>query len=303
METIKDVSNLEEYLKNLKRVGFQSTSLGEARGILRKIKEEKPTVFFAFTANMVASGIRGYVAKLVGSGLVNAIITTAGSLEHDLIKSFKDYLLGDFEIKDEELREKGMNRVGNILIDNSCYEFLEKINFKIFERYVKKGEISPSQLAREYGEVIAREGKNKRNSFLYQAYKREIPVFSPGILDGAIGLNLYFFRNMRKENKEFSINPSLDINKLSKIVLEAEKTAGIILGGGISKHHTIGINIVRGGLDYAIYVTTSQEFDGSLSGAKPKEGVSWGKIKDEKNSTVVYGEASLVLPLLMEGII
>lgn len=35
----------------------------------------------------------------------------------------------------------------------------------------------------------------------------------------------------------------------------------------------------RKGADYSVYVNTSQEFDGSDSGAKPDEAVSWGKIR------------------------
>ena len=39
------------------------------------------------------------------------------------------------------------------------------------------------------------------------------------------------------------------------------------------------ILLQRNGADYAVYVNTAQEFDGSDSGARPDEAVSWGKIK------------------------
>ena len=35
----------------------------------------------------------------------------------------------------------------------------------------------------------------------------------------------------------------------------------------------------RNGADFAVFVNTAQEFDGSDSGARPDEAVSWGKIK------------------------
>ena len=35
----------------------------------------------------------------------------------------------------------------------------------------------------------------------------------------------------------------------------------------------------RNGADYTVFVNTAQEFDGSDSGARPDEAVSWGKIK------------------------
>lgn len=37
----------------------------------------------------------------------------------------------------------------------------------------------------------------------------------------------------------------------------------------------------RNGADYAVFVNTGQEFDGSDSGARPDEAVSWGKIKTD----------------------
>jgi deoxyhypusine synthase len=63
-------------------------------------------------------------------------------------------------------------------------------------------------------------------------------------------------------------------------------------------------NLFRGGADYAVYISTGMEGDGSLSGAPPEEAVSWGKIKDEDsepNYTQIEAEATLVLPLLVAG--
>lgn len=57
------------------------------------------------------------------------------------------------------------------------------------------------------------------------------------------------------------------------------KTGMIILGGGLPKHHICNANMMRNGADYAIYINTGQEFDGSDSGARPDEAVSWGKIR------------------------
>ena len=35
----------------------------------------------------------------------------------------------------------------------------------------------------------------------------------------------------------------------------------------------------RNGADYSVYINTGQEFDGSDSGARPDEAISWGKIR------------------------
>jgi len=42
-----------------------------------------------------------------------------------------------------------------------------------------------------------------------------------------------------------------------------------------------------------------QEFDGSDSGARPDEAISWGKIKIDAKPVKVYGDASFIFPLLV----
>lgn len=43
----------------------------------------------------------------------------------------------------------------------------------------------------------------------------------------------------------------------------------------------------RNGADYAVYINTGNEFDGSDSGARPEEAKSWGKIRKEANAVKV----------------
>ena len=46
--------------------------------------------------------------------------------------------------------------------------------------------------------------------------------------------------------------------------------------------------IQRNGADYSVFVNTAQEFDGSDSGARPDEAISWGKIKTTAQPVKVY---------------
>jgi len=290
MDEIKDISGKDVFADS-EHIGFQATNIGRTVELIKKMKKEKATIFFTFTANMIASGLRGLFAEMCKKKYIDVIITTGGSLDHDLIKSEKPYLLGDFNLDDKELHKKGVNRIGNILVPNDRYELLEKKMQPIFERlYSEKKMVSPSELADEIGKSVKDE-----NSFLYWCSKNDIPVFSPGITDSAIGLQTYFFKQKRKD---FGIDVTADMQNLASRVLDADKTAGIILGGGISKHHAIGVNILRGGMDYAVYVTTAPEFDGSLSGAKTKEAVSWGKIQESANHITVNADASIAFPMI-----
>ena len=284
-----------ELVGHMSASGFQGSEIGEAVRIIKKMKEEKATVFLSFTANMVATGLRGLIAQLVKEKFVDVIITTGGSVDHDLIRSGKDYLLGGFGMDDAQLHRKGVNRLGNILIPSDRYVFLEKKIQKLFaSMHERKDTWTPSELIAEVGSVIDDEG-----SFLHWASKNGIPVFCPGITDSAIGLQLYFYK---QDHTDFRIDVSGDM-KLADIVINSEKRGGIILGGGIAKHHTIGVNILREGLDYAVYVTTSSPWDGSLSGATANEAKSWSKIKEKGNTATVYGDATVVFPLIIAGVL
>jgi deoxyhypusine synthase len=293
--TIEDARSAAALVSKFPALGFQATKLAEATELANRMKKEKATIFLTFTANMVASGLRGLFAGLCREKYMAAIITTAGALEHDFIRAHAKYELGDFVMDDAGLHNKGMNRIGNILVPTSHYELFEKKITPIFEKlYQEKKLPSPSELAYEMGASIKDEG-----SFLYWCAKNKIPVFCPGITDGAMGLQTYFFKQKRKD---FGIDVTRDMGHLASLVLNADKTGGIILGGGISKHHAIGVNILRGGFDYAVYITTAQPWDGSLSGARTSEAVSWGKISEKANHVTVDAEATLAFPLFAAGL-
>ncbi len=290
-----DVKDLSVGDDDFSQVGFQATNIAKSVELIKKMKKEKATIFLAFTSNMVASGLRGVFTELCKQKYVDCIITAGGSLDHDLIKSAKKYQLGDFMMDDKALHQKSMNRIGNILVPNDCYVYLEEFMQDVFSDLYKKDKIiSPSQIASKIGE------KTKKDSFLFWCTKNKIPVFSPGITDSAIGLQAYFFK---QKKKDFGIDVTKDMNDLAQLVLNADKTGAIVLGGGISKHHTIAVNILRGGLDYAVYVTTSSPWDGSLSGARTQEAISWGKLKEESRYVTVDCDATIAFPLIVSKLL
>ncbi|KAF9616661.1 hypothetical protein IFM89_031525 [Coptis chinensis] len=148
--------------------------------------------------------------------------------------------------------------------------------------------------------VIARLGKeiNDESSYLFWAYKNGIPVFCPGIIDGSLGDMLYFhsFRN-----PGLVIDIVQDIRAMNGEAVHANhrKTGMIILGGGLSKHHICNANMMHNGADYAVFINTAQEFDGSDSGAQPDKAVSWGKLRGSAKTVKVHCDATIAFPLLV----
>jgi deoxyhypusine synthase len=89
------------------------------------------------------------------------------------------------------------------------------------------------------------------------------------------------------------------LRNINDIALKAKKSAQIIIGGGVVKHHINNANLMRNGADFSVLINTAQEFDGSDAGARPDEAISWGKIAVGAKSVKVYAEATLVLPIIV----
>jgi deoxyhypusine synthase len=200
-------------------------------------------------------------------------------------------------MNDAKLREEGINRLGNVLVPNDSYGIIiEKKIQTLLGNLWKEGvkEVSSSQFCREIGLRTCNE-----SSILYWAARNNIPVFVPGITDGAVGYQTWLF----SQDHDFRLNLLKDSGQLSDIVCTAKKTGALLVGGGISKHHTLWWNQFRDGLDYAVYISTADEWDGSLSGARPREAVSWGKISEKAKRIMIEGDASLILPIMASSLI
>lgn len=123
-----------------------------------------------------------------------------------------------------------------------------------------------------------------------------MPVFCPALTDGSLGDMMYFFSYKRPE---FEVDLIGDIRRLNDEAVRARATGMIILGGGLVKHHTCNANLMRNGADFAVFINTAQEFDGSDAGARPDEAISWGKVRIDAQPVKVYADATLVFPLLV----
>jgi deoxyhypusine synthase len=200
-------------------------------------------------------------------------------------------------MNDIELHRKGINRLGNIIIPMDSYGKIleEKMQPILKDLYKLKKRWSTRDIIWEFGKRLEDEDGG-RDSIMYWAWKKRVPMFIPGIMDGAFGSQLWQFY---QDHRDFAIDLLKDSQELSEIVFSAKKSGAIIVGGGISKHHVVWWNQFRDGLDYAIYLTTAVEYNGSLSGAQTREAISWGKIKEEAEHVTVEGDATITLPIIV----
>ncbi|MDE1725982.1 MAG: deoxyhypusine synthase [Thaumarchaeota archaeon] len=297
--SIKSDTDLQTIFKQMSESGgFESRNLADGLEILSTMINDKQCVkFLSFVAAITSTGLRGIIVDMLKKKMFDVAITTCGALDHDIARYFSNYLEGSFTLDDSELLEKNIHRLGNVLVPMDSYgPIIEEKMQQFLEEAYKAGtrEMSTADITRMIGEHLG------EGSFLYWAYKNNIPVIVPGIVDGAVGSQIWMFT---QKHKDFKLNVAADGDLLSGLIFKAKKSGALMLGGGISKHHTLWWNQYRDGLDYAVYITTAQEFDGSLSGALVKEAISWGKVTQNAKQTTIHAEITTILPFLYSALL
>ena len=278
--------------------GFTAKNLALSVEILEAMLKEREILnFLSFPACIIATGTRGIVRGMVKRNWFHVLVTTCGTLDHDLARCYRDYFHGNFYMDDKELHRKGVSRIGNVLVPNASYgEIIEEKMTEFLKSIYAEGkrELATYELCWEIGKRL------NENSILYWCWKNGIPVIVPGITDGAVGYQLWMFS---QDHNDLKINVLKDEQLLNDMIWQVKKSGALIIGGGISKHHVLWWNLFKKGLDYAVYITTAVEYDGSLSGARPREAISWGKIREKAKTVTIEADATIALPIMYAALL
>jgi len=298
VEPVRDLklsasSSVLEVVKRMGEMGgFMGPHLTRSLDTLVSMIERKDCLrILTFTGNLVSTGLRGIFADMLRRRFFDLVITTCGALDHDIARTLSTYYHGTFDADDVELRSRQIHRLGNVFIPFEGYGVtIEKFVRSFVESLPPGTVLSTYELCWRLGELLKSE-----DSILYWAHINRIPVVVPGIYDGAVGYNLWLYG----KRSGVRVDVTKDQDLLDDLMWSHEVKGALIVGGGISKHHALWWSQFGGeGLDYAVYITSSDEYDGSLSGARPKEAQSWGKVAPKARAVFVKADATLVLPFL-----
>jgi len=278
--------------------GFESVNLSDGLEILSEMIADKQCLrFVSFVGAVISTGLRGIIKNMIKNKWFDVAITTCGALDHDIARHFSHYKEGSFTMDDMELADQNIHRLGNVLVPMDSYgPLIEEKMQEFLEEEYQKGtkEMTTVEISKMIGKHLG------EDSFLYWAYKNDISVVVPGIMDGAVGSQIWLFT---QKHNDFKLDMTGDANLLSGLIFKAEKSGAFMIGGGISKHHTLWWNQYREGLDYAFYITTAQEFDGSLSGALVREAISWGKVTQKAKQATLHAEVTTILPFIFAALV
>ncbi|TEU09970.1 deoxyhypusine synthase [Candidatus Bathyarchaeota archaeon] len=283
-----------ELAEEMRRAGVIGAGrVGKAVEIVAEMFSDPDyTTFITLSGPLVPSGMRLIFRDLIRDGYVDAVVTNGANMVHDIVEAMgRSHMVGEVDVDDAELLERGINRVYDIFIESDTWVALEGFVWGILDGLPedRRVDVPFHGLLREIGLKLDDEG-----SILFTAARKGVPIFCPGLLDSMLGIPLWMY----SKRSRLVINPLKDFDLLGDMIYEAKKTGAIILGGGMPKHHTQYMNTLREGLDAAVQISTARVEDGSLSGAPLKESVSWGKLKGDKASTI-FGDVTVVFPLIV----
>jgi len=289
-----------------------------------KYSQEDVTIGLSIAGALTPAGLGpSAIIPLMNHGFVDWLSATGANMYHDLHFAFNLPMhRGSHTVDDVDLRDKGVTRIYDILFD---YEDVLMETDRRLRQILVRPEFQKEMGTREcyhhLGKILdEHERKNGLGqvSVLAAAYRNGIPVFTSSPGDSTIGMNVAGLELLAEaagllDRFKLKINPSIDVNDSTAIILNAKKyengkTGVILIGGGSPKNFMLQtepqiqeiLMIPEVGQDYDINVTDARPDTGGLSGAPPSEAASWGKIDPTKldETVTAYLDVTAALPMM-----
>jgi len=294
---------------------------------LLRDKYSKPdvTIGLSIAGALTPAGLGpSTIIPLMNHGFVDWLVATGANMYHDMHFALNMPLYrGTHNVNDADLRDKGVTRIYDILFD---YQDVLMATDRVLRKIMLRPEFQKEMGTREYYYLLGKilndfEKKNKIGevSVLAAAYRNGIPVFTSSPGDSTIGMNVAGLELLAeakglKDYFKLKINPSIDVNDSTAIILNAKryekgKTGVLLIGGGSPKNFLLQtepqiqevLMIPEAGQDFDINITDARPDTGGLSGAPPSEAVSWGKIDPTKleETVTAYVDVTVAFPMLV----
>ncbi|HVP58036.1 MAG TPA: deoxyhypusine synthase [bacterium] len=285
--------------------------------VVAKYAAADVTVGMSLAGALTPAGMQSSIIALMDYGFVDWIVATGANMYHDMHYALNLPLFeGSPNVDDCALRRAKVTRIYDVLFD---YEEVLMETDRQLRKMLVRPEFQREMGTQEFYHLLGRlldecERKNRTGSVsvLAAAYRNGIPVFTSSPGDSTIGMNVAGLE-LLSDRFKLKINPSIDVNESTAIILNAKKHEGgktgvILVGGGSPKNFMLQtepqiqeiLRIAEAGQDYFIQITDARVDTGGLSGATPKEAVTWGKLDPEslETSVIVYADCTIVLPLV-----
>jgi deoxyhypusine synthase len=324
------VTSFASLLRGMARTAFSGRSLGEALDVtLAMVKDPDCKVVLTLSGAMTIAKMGKVIAKMIDTGMVQAIVSTGALMAHGLTEAVgMVHYRHDPRMSDEELFEKGYNRVYDTLEMETNLNYVEEFSARAMDALGHETALSSEIVCRALGRVLADDPQAA--GVLRSAYVKDVPIYVPAFTDSELGLDLatWAMKHARsrgvKDPEELlkhvpRYNPFLDLNSFARFSLGAKRLGIFTIGGGVPRNwaqevgpyveitnHRLGLDLTPPRYRYAVRICPEPTHWGGLSGCTYSEGVSWGKFVPESEGgrfAEVYADATTVWPLLIKGVL
>jgi deoxyhypusine synthase len=333
------IGSFNDLLVAMGKTAFGGRRLGEAFEVLSAMIEDADCkVVLTLSGAMTIAKMGKIISTMVDRGMVHCIISTGALIAHGLSESIgKTHYRVNPAVSDEELFEKGYNRVYDTLEMESNLNYVEQVVSQTLKRVNYDMPLSSEILTRELGKTLADEYEG--DGILKSAYLKKVPVYIPAFTDSEMGLDVGTWamgraidkaRSQAKPGDDLTVlrsihqslpsfNPYLDLNSYAGQILSAKKIGIFTIGGGVPRNwaqqvgpyieignHRLGLTVKPPRFHYGVRICPEPDYWGGLSGCTYQEGISWGKFvppADGGRFAEVLSDATVVWPLLMMGLL
>ncbi|MGI9518094.1 MAG: deoxyhypusine synthase family protein [Pirellulaceae bacterium] len=261
------------------------------------------------------------LAEMIRQDKVHAISCSAANLEEDVFNlvAHDEYCMipgyRDLSPQDElQLRNAGFNRVTDTCIPETVIRHIENPFIQICCELAEQNDsLFPSEVffrLFEQGTLDPHFQVPPEHSWLYAAWQKKIPVYSPGFEDSTMG-NIFAARVIDGTIASHSAirSGTEQMQQLVQWYMEHDKGRGIgffQIGGGIAGDFAIcAVPLILQDLQkqhrlwqYFAQISDSTTSYGSYSGAVPNEKITWYKLDVDAPRFMINSDASIVAPLV-----
>ena len=302
--TVSDRPSVGELLSRMGRTGFQARNLALCVDVWEDMLRDEVTIFFGLAGAMVPVGMRSLLVYLIENRMIDCLVSTGANLFHDIHETLgRHHYQGHPGMDDLALKENGIDRIYDVLADDG--------EFSLTDRYIhefsRELDATRAYTTREFLHLLGRKlsGECREEGVLTAAYKAGVPVYCPAIGDSSIGIALTL-----GGRRPFLFDVIGDVEETARMVMEANKTGVVYIGGGTPKNFVQQTEVTAAvsmggpveGHEYAIQITMDSPHWGGLSGCTFEEAQSWGKISKRAKQVTLYCDASIALPLVVAAL-
>ncbi|MCF7806063.1 MAG: deoxyhypusine synthase family protein [Simkaniaceae bacterium] len=293
-----------------------------------RLSERKGKMFLTLAGAMCTAELGISLAELIRQDKVHAISCTGANLEEDIfnlvahthyarIPHYRSLTKAD----EQELYDAGMNRVTDTCIpEEEAIRRIEQQLLFLWQKAEKENkryfphefiyQLFEHRLLEEFYEI------DLKNSWLYAAYEKRLPIFVPGWEDSTTA-NIFVSNVIKKNVSRFDTVKAGTEQMASLIdwymqVSEKYEIGFFQIGGGIAGDFPICVvPLIRQDMEkkdcplwsYFCQISDSTTSYGSYSGATPSEKITWGKLSESTPSFIIESDATIVAPLIFQYVL